>query len=351
MQVGGEFYADESWLLERSAAESGGALFLSGGSACLELIAALLVRRGFRRILLPAYLCPVIPAALARAGLACAFYRVAADLSIDLPDAARQARKGDAFLYINYFGFPHSLAARDFFGQLRADGIPLIADNAQCGPDLDSEADFSFNSLRKFVPYDGGYLRAAEADLRALAELLPAPRPDSPRLAAVRAYRSRLGAYLRGDGGAAEHRALVALYNQAEQAYTREPAAAGDPLERAAIQRLDWARIRRVRRENYTYLLELLRSVPGVRPALPTLPEAVMPLGLPVFLEGVPRGRVLDILGRAGIGATVHWNPTLPGAPWARRMLTLPIDQRAGRKEMETLALQLVRAVETAKEK
>jgi hypothetical protein len=361
MQVGGEFYYDESWLLDSPVLDTAGAFFLSGGRACLELIAACLRVRGFERVLLPSYLCPVIPAAMTCGGLGCAYYRVHEDLSIDLGEVERKILPRDAFFYINYFGFPPAAASQSFFNQLRSGGVPVIADNAQAGLNpksnwinasvrgKSSDSDFSFNSLRKFIPYDGGFLRAGKENTSHLEKLLPPPCPDSPRLSAVRAYRARLGAYLQGAGGAKEHRTLVSLYHQAEHAYTQEPLTAGDPLERAVIERLDWPRICRKRRENYAYLLELLGSVPSVRPLLPELPDAVMPLGLPVVLERVPRGRVLDLLGRAGIGATVHWAPTPRGVSWARRILTLPIDQRAGCKEMEYLALHLVRAIEMAR--
>jgi hypothetical protein len=349
MFVGGEFYTDESWLLDRPALETGGMLFLNGGTACLILIADYLRDHGIAKVLLPSYLCPSIVTTLEQRGLTCAHYQVNEDLSIDLADAVRKIERPGAFLFINYFGFLHPPRTRAFFQELRASGVIVIEDNAQAGFTPHPSGDFILNSLRKFVPYDGGYLitrRDMTPTLRRYA-----PRPDSARLAAIRAYRARLGEYLRH--GAGEHSDLAALFQEAESAYERDLVVPGDERERAAIERLDWARIRQVRRENYTVLWGLIQSIPELQPIYPAQPGEGIPLGLPVYLNGVPRSRVLNRLARAQIGPLVHWaeirRPALAAA-MARKMLTLPIDQRAGRKEMEYLALLLVRAIETVKE-
>jgi hypothetical protein len=357
MFVGGEFYYDESWLLDSPALDVQGSTFLNGGTACLLVIADYLLDHGIRRVLLPSYLCPSIVTTFEYRGLDCGFYLVNEDLSLDLQDAARKAESCRAFLYINYFGFSHSPEASAFFAQLRAGGTLVIEDNAQAGFTRQPGGDFTLNSLRKFAPCDGAFL-TTRLDMRPYLARY-APGPDSQRLPAIRAYRQRLGAYLlRGEGS---HSPLAALFQRAEKAYENDYIVEGDPLERAAIERMDWTRIRRVRRENYTCLLDLLRTVPNATPIFPAPPDDGMALGLPVYLEGVSRSRVLRLLARAQIGALAHWDELRShpctrdrcgrlAAEMARNMLTLPIDQRAGRKEMEYLALQLVRAIETAKE-
>ena len=60
--------------------------------------------------------------------------------------------------------------------------------------------------------------------------------------------------------------------------------------------------------------------------------------------RGVPRDWLLDELGKAGIGLTVHWeeilsDPRLNGNPvavdMASRILTLVIDQRTSHKQLD----------------
>ncbi len=367
MFVGGEFCYDGQPTLSQPGPdwqrqEAAASLFLSGGSACLRLIAACLRREGIRRILLPEYLCPAILDAFQRGGLEYSFYQVNEDLSIDLVDAARKAEGERALLYINYFGFPRSPAEQEFFRQLRAAGLRLVADNCQAGL-FDwplAEADFAFNSLRKFAPYDGGWLaaRASPDELAAALADLALASPGE-RLGLIREYRSALGEYLlRGRGS---HRRLASLLRRAETAYEREDTLLGDEQERQGLARLDWAAIRQSRRANYAYLASLLPSIPGVRSVLPPLgavPENAMPLGLPIYLEEVPAAPVLAALARAQVALLSHWeqiprDPRTRRSPravsMARQMITLAVDQRAARRELDYQALQLVRALEDSK--
>ena len=79
-----------------------------------------------------------------------------------------------------------------------------------------------------------------------------------------------------------------------------------------------------------------------------------MPMGLPVYIEGVSRDWLFDQLGNAGIGLTVHWDalacdPRLNSDPvavdMASRMLTLVIDQRTNHKQLEYLAGSLAKSL------
>ena len=373
MFVGGEFAYDGRWLGQERGLETEGAIFLNGGTACLVAIAAWLRGQGVGRVLLPTYLCPSILNTLEHCGLGWDFYEVNEDLSIDVEDAGRKAERARAFLYINYFGFRHGVEEREFLRSLRAGGVVVIEDHALGGlplkepvptplaalvraPKGGGEADFSFNSLRKFGPYDGGYLWTDQAVGEILEQF--AGQAVGERLGAIRAYRAGLGEYLRGGKGS--HRGLASLLRRAERAYEREYTVMGDPQERAAIERLDWEGIRRVRRENYAYGMELLPSIPGVRAVFPKLQEGIMPLGLPVYLEEVTARGVLELLAREQVGLVTHWEE-IPrdrrtrgnrrAVGMAERMITLAVDQRAGKREMEYQSLQLVRAMAVVRER
>ena len=92
VHVGGEFYYDQAWQAESPVIATGDMTFLSGGKACLSVISEYLLRHEIRRVLLPSYLCPTIVNTLEKAGLACGYYRVNADLTINLDDLARKAQ-------------------------------------------------------------------------------------------------------------------------------------------------------------------------------------------------------------------------------------------------------------------
>ncbi|NPV41367.1 MAG: hypothetical protein HPY72_08515 [Anaerolineae bacterium] len=353
MFVGGEFYADERWTLDQPGVDTCGLTFLNGGKACLIVIADHLRAQGIGRVLLPAYLCPDIATTLERCGLTCSYYDIRPDLSIDLADLERKAAGEQAVYFINYFGFPHPPETQAVLKGLQRQGRLLIEDNAQTGFWEHSIGDFVFNSLRKCCAHDGGYL-ATRADVTAFIQR----HRDAPnrRLPVIREYRARLAEYLFGNMDSYDE--LVKLYELSERYYAEDMAVAGDPQEKEAIERLDWAGMRRARRENYTYLLDAIRDIPGLTPIFPILTEDTTPLGLPVYVNGMARDELWNRLGEAGIGLTIHWqgilhdtrlNDNTAAVEMAGRMLTLACDQRTSRTQMDYMVESIQRILGEAK--
>ena len=345
MFVGGEFYYDEEFQVEKPGISTDRMTFLNGGKACLIVICDYLRDHGIDRILLPAYLCPTIVNTLERCGMTCAYYPVRPDLSIDLAALERIAEGHKAVYFINYFGFSHAPETRCFLAELQQSGKMLIEDNAQAGFVQDTVGDFVFNSMRKLVPYDGGYLLTTKTVQPYLERNRNLP---NRRLPVIREYRRSLANYLlRGTG---EHASLVDLYEEAESVYEADMVVEGDAQEQTAIEHLDWQAIKQKRRENYAYLLRLVTGIAGVKVIFPALQPDNMPMGLPVYIESVPRDWLLDELGEAGIGLTVHWgalrqDQRLNGNPeaveMAGSMLTLAIDQRQSRRQLNYQAERL----------
>ena len=355
MFVGGEFYNDARWLKDKPTISTDSMTFLNGGKACLIVISAYLRAQGITKILLPAYLCPTIVNTLERCGLTCAYYRVKANLTIDLHDLARKADQHQAIYFINYFGFRQPTAVQKFLIDLRKKGIVVVEDNAQAGFVDPTIGTFAFNSIRKLAAYDGGYLTTA---IDVAPYIQPTLSRVNRRLPVVRAYRERLADYLYQ--GTDSHNELVALYELAERYYDADMVVAGNPLEQQQIERLDWTGIRQARRENYAYLLDLITDMPELTPIFPVLQEDNMPLGLPVYISGISRDWLFDELGKAGIGLTIHWNgllrdPRLNSNPlavkMASEMLTLVIDQRTSHKQMDYMAREIRKSINKAMRK
>lgn len=353
MFVGGEFYYDERWAAEGPGLLTGQMTFLNGGRACLTLIGSWLLDHGIQRVLLPSYLCPSILTTLENGGLTYEFYQVREDFSIDLEDLARRIDLTQAVYFINYFGFHHNAETLQFFRELQQAGVTVVEDNAQAAFTNLPIGDFIFNSLRKFVPYDGGYLISPYEMQPYLEPYLGRP---NRRLPLIRAYRQQLGDYLLDGKGS--HPQLEALFNQAEAYYEGDGVVEGDPQERLSIERLDWPGMRQARRENYRYLLSLIASLPEVSPIFPDLQAENMPLGLPVYFNGVSRDRIYEDLGSAGIGLLIHWHELMDHsrtcanprtAAMVGKILTLTIDHRTSHKQMDYLAVSLARAIESAK--
>jgi dTDP-4-amino-4,6-dideoxygalactose transaminase len=353
MIVGGEFYYDTYWLRDKATFSTENMTFLNGGKACLIVISDYLLDHGIKKILLPSYLCPTIVNTLEHCGLACEYYQVNPDFSIDLDDLAKNAVNHQAIYFINYFGFNHPPAVREHLAGLRAKGVLVVEDNAQAGFTNYNTGDFIFNSMRKLAPYDGGYLITP---FDVLPYIKKYQGRTNRRLPVIREYRKSLATYLfQGKG---DHEELVRLYELAENYNDTDYTVEGDPQERAQIERLDWEGIKQIRRENYNYLLGLITEIPELSPVFPILQEDVMPLGLPVYVSGVSRDWLFDELGNAGIGLTIHWDGLLHDSrlnrnpvavDMAGRILTLVIDQRVSHKQMDYMAQTIISCIEHSK--
>ena len=348
--AGGEFYADEDWFISTPTLQTGNMYFLNGGKACLTVIADYLIAQGIKSILLPSYLCPSILITLENRGLHCDFYRVQPDLSIDLADLQRKQTAGQAVYFINYFGFTQPPAVLRALQELQQQGVLIIEDNAQAGFPVHTIGDFVFNSLRKLCPQDGGYLNT-RFDMQPFIE--PYRGLPNRRLPIIRAYRQKLRAYLlEGKGDFDE---LRRLFQRAEELYESDLVVEGDTQERHYIEHMDWDAIRLRRRANYDYLLQAIAGIPQGIPIFPKLQAETMPMGLPVYFQGVSRDRVNEELGKASIGLVIHWEELLhnprtaankEAVEMAGSMLTLVCDQRTSRAQLDYLVRELKRAVQ-----
>jgi hypothetical protein len=343
--VGGEFYDDPGWQKDKPTISYENAVFLNGGRACLAVIAGYLLDHGIYRILLPAYLCPSILDVFQHYGLGWDFYRINQNLSIDLDDLNEKARNCEALYFISYFGFPHSPQTLAALKDFQQSGKLLVEDNAQAGFPNHTIGDFTFNSIRKLAPFDGGYLFS---NLDVDPYIPCCDFSSNQRLPLIRAYRRELRKYLLEGQGS--YRRLVSLYARAEKFYEEEPVFVGDPIERELIERQDWEGMSRVRRANYKYLLEHILEIPEIKPSYPVLEKDAFPLGLPIYIDGVPRDDLYDHLGKYSIGLFIHWREILHDARFANlpeaydmagRMLTLTCDQRTSRKQLDYLVHQL----------
>lgn len=353
MFVGGEFYYDQAWMKDTPTISTENMYFLNGGRACLTIISDYLLDHGIGKVLLPSYLCPSIVKTFERSGIAWDFYQVNEDLSVDLDDLAQKITGFQAVYFINYFGFFHNAQTQNFFKQLQQNKIIVIEDNAHTGFHHHPTGDFVLNSIRKIAAYDGGYLTTHYDMTPYLNKYQGYP---NRRLPLIREYREALYRYLYDKTG--NYNELNNLFQRADQYYETDLVVLGDIDEFRQIGRLDWKGIQQIRRENFRYLMNWVSSIPEITPIFPDLQEDNMPFGLPVYFSGVARDQVYEELGNAGIGLTIHWDdirtdPRTNQNPYAvdmaGRMLTLTIDQRMSHKQMDYLAMNLIRGIASAK--
>ncbi len=351
MFVGGEFYEDSAWVTATPAPPIANAVFLNGGRACLSVISRYLRANNIKRILLPSYLCPSILDVLDQYLINYTFYQINEDFSIDLDDLKARAIDYQVIYFINYFGFRQKQEIVDVFCALQAEGKLLIEDNAQAGFRSNNLGDICFNSMRKVCGFDGGYMATRNIDV---TPFIDHNYRLNNRLPIIRRYRRQLRSYLFEGNG--DREALDELFYQAEYNYEKDGVILGDAEEQRNVERLDWPAIKAVRRSNYSYLLGQILDMPGIIPVFPALQDEIMPMGMPVYVKGILRDHLLELLAEESISLTVHWDalltdPRTQSTPkvhsMAERILTLPVDQYTSKNQLDYLVDHLARILST----
>jgi dTDP-4-amino-4,6-dideoxygalactose transaminase len=313
----------EAW----SAGWRHGAAFGAARSA----LAALLRQRNPRRVWTPAYACPALADAVIAAGADLAFYRVGPALEADLAPVLRKAAAGEAVIGIDYFG----RHAGDAFVQARRQRPDLlwIEDRAQA---LDTGkaawGEVVIYSPRKLVGVaDGGLMYAASP--------LPAPSADATDHWGAEDARAA-----DPEGRAPE--SWHGLFQTREAAMAVDGAAMGE-RGRRALASLALAPIAEARRANWRVLAERLEAF-----ALwPDRAPRFAPLAFPIRVADA--ARAVATLAAERIWAPRHWaDPAGPEADFpeahdvARRLVSLPCDQRYGAADMNRVAEAVLRRLQ-----
>ncbi len=248
-------------------------------------------------------------------GLGYAFYRMDADLHIDLGSlrSILQRRRARLVVIIHYFGFVdpryHEAAA-----MAREYGALVLEDQAHAlytdfiGGVSGHEGDACIFSLHKMLPLDTGGLLCLKT---------PAPLPEEPGVEAEARYCTALTGY---------------------------------DLQNIAAKRI----------RNAEALARALDSAHDlIRPLRPVRNNGEVPQTYPVLVDGVSRDRLYDLMNSKGFGVVTLYHTLIeqidraehPDAhALARTILNLPVHQDAGTEQMKMLVDQLLETVRSMRE-
>lgn len=300
------------------------------------------------KVLMPAYHHGVEVEAVRAAGGDVVFYRVSADMTIDLEDLRRRLDDREVKLaYVtHYVGFaqPVAEAAR----LCRERGVPLIEDCALAllsrGPDgrpLGTTGDAAVFCLYKTLPVPHGGLLLAP-------DVPPGEAPKAPPLLSTLHHAAGLmlaELELRspGLGRAVRHAARAAARSTVDSVVEtvktgtmhllpHELALGASALVGRLVRRVDLQMVVVRRRRNFRRLAEKLRE--HVHVYGDPLPPGVCPLFVPVRVQGKPKA--LSALHARGIDAIDFWGTGDPAcsdeafpevAALRREVLELPCHQ------------------------
>ena len=322
--------------LHRLTGSEGQGTWTASGRAALSLILKSLREDGVRHVHLPALLCESMLSPAVALGMERSFYPVDRDI-VARPDPP----PGAAVVLVHYFGWPNPAAQ-----ELRAHGALVIQDlsHAALSPWTQALAarTLRFMSVRKLGP----------APLGGWCSVLADPGAPSASTTAMmwRSLAARLikADYLRQRGAPVDP-LVEAFYLEAFEAL--EGYLDGDPDVLAAppeltdlLAGIDWDAAARRRHDNWSHLHEALAG--KVEPLMSHLPHDVVPLGYLIRLAPGERDKVRRALAARRVFCPVHWplpeevdEARFPEAhQLSRTLLTIPVDQRYDRRDMEALA-------------
>ncbi len=304
--------------------------------------------------------------AMRAAGVPLVYYRIGRNLEPDLDELSRLARQNVRALYvIHYLGWPQPI--REILALCRDRGILLVEDcalslfsEAGNGP-LGSFGQYSVFCLYKTLPLPNGGLLVQNRD--PLKELSRLELQRCPKLATLGRTAELL---LEGVRSRSEvvGKALVGL-KRAVGRTLRAGGASQVPVGnigwdlahvnigmssicKSVMERLDYQRVCRKRRENFLHLKQRLDG--QVAMLREDLAPGVCPLFFPILVHDKPA--VARALWQLGIGAVEFWNYGDPEADGHGRsdagflrkhVLELPIHQGVTESQIDYIADQMLR--------
>lgn len=306
-----------------------------------------------KSVLLPAYTCDSVVLPFVENGYRVAYYDLEKDLSVNEQNFLEKVSffRPAVVLVHNYFGFDTLSALRVTFERLRRQGIFLIEDLTQV---LFSAiprvaADFHVASFRKWMPIpEGGMAVKSDGQFRNV----PNETDTVLEKAKLDGLHEKFKYIVRCEGEKIVF--LDKCRNAEEILEAQEELFAMGDFSKCYLGNFDIAELKQIRRSNYRYLLGTLKESHCLVPAFPELPEAVVPLYMPLYAQSEEsRNKLQRMLREKAIYAPIVW-PNFDGfkglelkgiaesVTWIyTHTLSLPLDQRYGLEDMAAIAAVL----------
>jgi len=320
-------------------------------------------------VLVPAFHCTSVVEPILQYGAEVKFYDVNLDVSPDFDDLRSKIDgKTRAILAIHYFGFPQPIEKFRTLCQERK--LYLIEDCAHVLTGrtrerirLGDSGDISVFSWRKFLPvYDGGQLAINNPNLQLNLRL-----DQGNFLFKLKIIKNTFERLFEGSRGSRINyvsalwnlrsfvsKRLARVHTSSARVYQvnnydlefdlSNASLAMSGISKRILDRTIITDVAEKRHHNYARLERAVRSMRGLTPLYPNLPETVCPWIFPFLVHGTKDFQLL--LRRRGIPATswsgvIHPSLPLPQFPKARVLYDhlnfLPVHQTLSERDLETM--------------
>ena len=302
--------------------------YSSGRAALYQILKYLKQEKKVNHVLLPDYLCSSVLVPVKELGLDSTFYPISEKLELELSSFQLLYKKGTAVLLINYFGL------QDLSRQIKAireldEKAIILEDDVQAYYEfikpLDG-VDFKFTSLRKtFAVPDGGLVKTK----------YHLPKVSTPNTFGQ--YKAAAALLKSMREGNFNDQIYLELFEKGESLIDSEQESGMSLIAEKLYSFMNEEHVKVRRLNNAEYLVEKLGKI-GIKPLFPLLKDHV-PLFIPIVLKN--RDTVRRAMFQKEIFCPVHWPSegmsVKRGELMSKTELSLIIDQRYGRKEMDEI--------------
>ena len=333
--IGGEFPLAVTDVLNASIKHSEAPdvyTYSSGRAALYQILRFLKQEKGVNHILLPDYLCSSVLVPVKSLGLDFTFYPIDELLELEPSSFAKLYKNNSAVLVINYFGL------KDLSFQIQAirsldEHAIIIEDDVQAYYEFKKplgDVDFKFTSLRKtFAVPDGGLVKTKHQ----------IPKVETPNTFGQ--YKAAAALLKSMREGNFNDRIYLEMFEKGESLIDNELECGMSNIAIKLFNALEEERVKIRRLNNAQYLVGKLKKM-DIKPLL-TLMEDHVPLFIPIILNN--RDEVRKRMFQNEIFCPVHWPLEGMGLKCGKVMaeteLSLIVDQRYGRKEMDEIIQML----------
>ena len=329
--IGGEFQIAVTDILnaENRHLESPDVYAYSSGRAALyQILKYLKQEKDATSVLLPDYLCSSILVPIQKLGLDYSFYPIDEQLILEKNRFTELYRNGSVVLLINYYGLQDLGTQIKLIRAIDKNAI-IIEDDVQAYYEFKKplgDVDFKFTSLRKtFAVPDGGLVKTKHN----------LSKVESPNMFGQ--YKAAAALLKSMREGNFNDNIYLEMFEKGESLIDDELECGMSLIAEKLYSYVDEERVKVRRLNNAQYLIEQLKKI-GISPLL-SLAENHVPLFIPIVLKN--RDSVRKAMFQKEIFCPVHWPleslELQRGRVMAERELSLIIDQRYGRKEMDEI--------------
>lgn len=324
--IGGEFEIDLS-LQREFVPQPDVYYYASGRTALYQILRSFAPQH--HKLWLPDWLCHTMVDAVEKADFEYCFYELDADFKATIETLDKSGFKdGGAVLMINYFGLQNLTGISKSIKDAYPNAV-VIEDDVQAywafAEKENPYADYRFTSLRKALTVpDGGLVKTR----------CPMPKAVGDNTFAPLKIKAGTMKFHRGERGINDDDYLK-LFKEGDKLIPENYESVMSPDSQRLFAGTNLEMAKQQRQANASQMVKGLDEI-GIKPMIPVSPDSV-PLFVPIYLEN--RDDVRRRMFQHEVFCPVHWPldgmSVKRGADMAKHELSLIVDQRYNKKDME----------------